>query len=61
MHGCACGGHGSAIARRNVEGITRVWEVDILHEQGEIHTNVIRLFQPPTFRDGTRWVPFHQR
>ncbi len=55
LHGCACGGSGSQVARRDVELITRVWEVDILHEQGVIHTNVIRFGQPATFRDGTRW------
>lgn len=57
MHGCYCSGYGSAVARRNVELHTRVWEVDVLHEEtGNVHTNVVRLGEPVVSKEGYRWT-----
>lgn len=41
MAGCACGSRGTRVARRNIVNITDKWEVDVAHESGSIHTNVV--------------------
>lgn len=50
MHGCACGRPGMMVARRP-EANTREWEVDIEHDTGTVHTNLIKIHERPVLVD----------
>lgn len=61
-HGCACGQKGDRVASRPIgDKPTRHREVDVQHQDGAVHTNVIRFGEPMTREDGTRWIPLNKR